>query len=387
MAIARKFGKKRRVTILQPYIAQYRSKFIQNLIRIAEENNIDLEILAGLPNGDQAKRNDNYSVEGVTKLRQFEINLFGRRLTFRLIPLRVFSSDLIIWEQARRNIDAYCLLVPRRLRPFRGALWGHGADYMGSSSRIDEWLRRLLTKNADWFFSYTERGKESVIRQGLSEEKVTVVYNSTDTALLRSQISNLTQEEIQKFRNKLKLSEKNTILFMGGIDFNKRIDIVLNVTKMVKQTIPDLTLLICGDGAERSLVQQASAAHEWIKYLGPTFGDQKTMALAASNVILNPGLVGLIAVDSLASGTPIVTSADATHAPEFEYLVDGETCIVTSGTAHDLSEAIQSLLTDTQKLAEMGKNCSKSVSNLSAEKMAQNFFDGISLSLVRNDSV
>lgn len=381
MIRARSHARIARVVILQPYIAHYRAKFLSELMKLSKENGVELVIFAGNPTGNQAKRNDNYALSGVEWLRQWELHLFGRRIVLRFIPLRVFSADLIIWEQARRNIDVYACLVPRAMRTFRSALWGHGADYMGSRGRFDKWLRKILTRKVDWFFAYTKLGGESAASQGLPKDRISVVFNSTDTRLLQRQMLAIGERDLLKFQNQLNLSKKNTIIFMGGLDESKRISLILEVSKRLRSLIPDFALIVCGDGADRHLVEEAAVENSWIKYLGPATDERKALALAAAKLILNPGLVGLIAVDSLAAGRPIVTCRDVNHAPEFEYLVDGETCLVAKGTPVELAAAVQTLLADSASLRRLSRNCLDAADSLSSETMAKNFFDGIVKSL------
>lgn len=46
----------------------------------------------------------------------------------------------------------------------------------------------------------------------------------------------------------------------------------------------------------------------------------------ASSALLMPGRIGLVAVDALVLGIPIITTDWKYHAPEAEFLVEGESC-------------------------------------------------------------
>ena len=60
---------------------------------------------------------------------------------------------------------------------------------------------------------------------------------------------------------------------------------------------------------------------------------------AVSRLLLNPGRVGLVAVDALALGLPVLTTGAARHAPEIEYLREGADLRTVPATAELLAEA------------------------------------------------
>ena len=92
----------------------------------------------------------------------------------------IAGSDLVILEQARRNLEAYPLLFGRS--SVSVALWGHGRTSARETRAWEHrWLDRM-TMRADWFFAYTEGGRKYVVDRGFPADRTTVVQNSTDTA-------------------------------------------------------------------------------------------------------------------------------------------------------------------------------------------------------------
>ena len=59
--------------------------------------------------------------------------------------------------------------------------------------------------------------------------------------------------------------------------------------------------------------------------LGRVNGKTKATVLASADAIVNPGRIGLVAVDALAAGIPVLTTQYRFHAPEAEYLSEGQT--------------------------------------------------------------
>lgn len=56
-------------------------------------------------------------------------------------------------------------------------------------------------------------------------------------------------------------------------------------------------------------------------------------------MLLNPGRVGLVAVDALVLGLPVLTSDAGRHAPEIEYLTEGSDLFTVPATPTDLADA------------------------------------------------
>ena len=62
-----------------------------------------------------------------------------------------------------------------------------------------------------------------------------------------------------------------------------------------------------------------------------------------ATVLLNPGRIGLTAVDALALRIPIVTTSTALHGPEAEYLIHGESVFATADDPSAFVEAALAL--------------------------------------------
>jgi glycosyltransferase involved in cell wall biosynthesis len=296
-----------RVVILQEYVPEYRVAFFETLHELAKSEGIELIVASGVPRGAQRLRGDAATVGFHVPLRQREFRIMKKRLVFRRIGKAVASADLVILEQARRNVDAYRLLLPRHTRRLI-ALWGHGKDYTQPTSRLNRALHRMLTLRADWFFAYTKGGIAAVTEVGYPMARTTAVQNSIDTAALRSGISDVTCHSIASFSDDLDLRGK-TALFMGALDDSKRLDFLCEAAELSHALNSDFRLLIGGDGALREDMQRRASIHSWLTYLGPIREREKAVALATAQVIAMPGRVGLVAVDSFASGVPIITTA------------------------------------------------------------------------------
>ncbi|HAB40053.1 MAG TPA: hypothetical protein DCE52_18980 [Rhodobacteraceae bacterium] len=111
-----------------------------------------------------------------------------------------------------------------------------------------------------------------------------------------------------------------------------------------------------------------------VVYLGRVEGRQKALALAASDLLVIPEWVGLVAVDSLAAAIPILTTS---HSPEAEYLIHDENSIFVDHSVSTYAKAIQELLCGDSQLQQLTTGCRSASQSLSIELMADAFHQGV----------
>ncbi len=86
---------------------------------------------------------------------------------------------------------------------------------------------------------------------------------------------------------------------------------------MIRRDIPDFELVVIGKGPEADFIETAAAQHEWIHFVGPKSDDEKVPYWALSKLLLMPGLVGLVVLDSFALGVPMITTDYPYHSRRF----------------------------------------------------------------------
>lgn len=353
--------------IVQEYVPLYRKALFDELARLARAEGDEVTVYAGRPSAMQAGRNDAVTdASWLRSIKQHEFRILHRRATVRLLPRSVWRADLIVVEQARRNLDLPILLLWPRSRRKTG-LWGHGADHVTVPSRFDRFVSRALLRRAAWLFAYTPKGAVAAARTGMDTTRTTVVYNSVDSSTLRRDMASIPMSESRP---------PARAAFIGGLDSSKRIEELIQIGEAAHAMEPRFRLTVAGDGVLRSTVTAAAARFAWFDFVGPVSGPAKAELLVRSDLLLLPGRVGLAAVDSLVAGRPIVTLADSTHAPEFEYLVPGETCFV-AGSVSGAAKTVVHLLRDRRALEVAQDRCRAASEQYSIEKTARYFHRGL----------
>ncbi len=362
----------------------YRQPFFEQLIQLLDLHGIECRVFAGNPNKVQAKRNDGFESTFIRKVNQREYRVFGKRVVVSDVLDELAEFDMVIFEQARRNLALYRILARRGLirrsnsRPRQVlGLWGHGRDYATKSGTVTRLLMAQITNQVDWFFGYTQDSVEHVVSQGFERSRTTTVENSIDTKNLLADLQRAPHRSSQD-------TVTTNLCYIGALDSSKNIPMVLSCAELVHRGNPQVRLTILGDGEASGDVEEYCSVREWASYRGHSTGKEKAEVLAKSQLILNPGRIGLIALDSLTAGVPIATTDYGLHAPEYAYLDPGLTCAVFSGDDESYARGVTELLSDRELLSRMQQNCIDKRGNYSIENMAKNFADGIRAALKMN---
>jgi len=368
----------RRVLIVQEYVPDYRLAFFERLRDDLNMTAVQLVVAAGVPSGEQAKRGDDSgAVDGIVRVPARGIRARSRSASLRTIGPLLGGVDLVIVEQAIRQLETYRLLLGPRPNGLRVALWGHGRNYVSQPSVIEEGVKGFLTRRANWFFAYTRGGAEAVASAGFPPERITVVQNSTDTKRLQELLRSVTKSQIDEIQTRLGLPPANVCLFVGALDATKRLDFLFTACRMIADRLPDFTLIVAGDGPLRPMVERLATQEPWLRYVGRASDADKAVLARISQAIVMPGGVGLVAVDAFALETPIVTTDSPAHGPEFEYLEDGRNAIIAGNTEYAYANAMATALTDTKLRSRLEGRCRIEAERYSVETMATNFRAGI----------
>ncbi len=365
----------KRFALVQEYVPAYRARLFEAMAAAAAADGDELLVFAGEPEAGLAQRNDGITARPwLRRIRQREFRLFGRRITLRELPAAVRHADLIVMEQARRNLDLPFLLIwPGTAK--KVALWGHGTDLVKMPSRLERKYSVGLLRRAVWFFAYTESGAQWAESAGVGRGRVTVLRNSIDVVQLRHDLAAV-QPGL--------LPQPFQAVFIGGLDASKGITELIELSVRIKRLQPDFRLVVVGDGELRDLVMDACERFDWIVYRGALTGRSKAQVLLESDVLLLPGRVGLVAVDSLVAGRPVVTLSTSLHAPEYEYLEPDETCIA-ADSVQDAALRTSALLADREQLEAMQQRCREAARGFSIEEMAGRFRDGLHRAIEGSD--
>ena len=377
------------VTILFKNCHQYRVPFFRQLRRNLEQKGIELRLVVGgglpedLAKGDTAAD----SLPWAEERRFRSITALGHTVLWQPGFDLARSSDLIITEQASKQLFNIVLSYGQRLLGTRHAFWGHGKNFQASlEGGAGEGLKRRLTKRAHWFFAYNSLSAEAAVEFGMDPDNVTSVMNSTDTEHMRDVRMSLPSHTADAVRHELSMGDGPVALYLGGVYLHKRPEFLVEAAEHIRSLIPTFEMIVIGSGSAVGVIEEASAKYDWFHHLGARYGDERIRLASVADVQLMPGLVGLNVVDGFALGLPTITTDIDYHSPEIEYLLDGVNGIVTpaGSTPENFAEVAADVLRSPERLRRLREGAELAGKELSIADMARRFADGIVQALREN---
>jgi glycosyltransferase involved in cell wall biosynthesis len=303
----------------------------------------------------------------------------GERVLMQLPPLGLLaSSDLVIVVQASGYVLNYPLLVLSALRLKRVGFWGHGWNRQGAKSSLSERLKRRLARSPDWWFAYTEKTKQYLVSAGMDPNRVTTIDNAIDTREFSDAVLTVRQDEIAATMARLHLAREHRIaLYCGSLYREKRLPFLLEAARQIRSILPGFCLLVIGAGKEEGLVREFAAQHDFVRYLGPLFAREKAVLFRLAEVFLNPGVAGLAILDSFAARMPFITTTDAPHGPEVDYLVHNSNGLFLPSDERAFAREVAQLLADSTRLARLRDGAGRSGARYTIENMVRSVESGI----------
>jgi phosphatidylinositol alpha-mannosyltransferase len=140
-----------------------------------------------------------------------------------------------------------------------------------------------------------------------------------------------------------------TVLFLGRFDEpRKGMEVLLGALPAVAQRFPDVEVLVVGRGDEEDLREEAGELAVHLRFLGQVENAEKASALRSADVYCAPNTggesFGIVLVEAMAAGTPVVASnLDAFR----RVLEDGNAgCLVPVEDSEALADALIAVLGD-----------------------------------------
>lgn len=367
-----------KVTIVQRILPHYRICFVERLHEQLAMRGIELELVYGQELPGTIPRTVPLWKPWTREITNRYFTVGSTELVWQPCLSHLRGSDLVIVEQSNRLLLNYWLQIRRSFSGPMLGFWGHGRNMQSRQPQgLRERFKSALVRHVDWWFAYTEFSRDIVMRSGFPEERITVVNNAIDDEQLGRGMQACSGIEPLEMARSLGCSSGNVALFCGGLHREKRIDFLLSAAERVRALVPDFELLIVGDGPERSRIEEARRRLPWIHYAGPQMGEASARYLHAARLLMMPGLVGLVIVDSFIGRCPIFTTEFPFHSPEIAYLRSGHNGYMTADDVESYAQTVAEHLTQPQVLDGLKAGCDESARKYSLSAMVANFAGGV----------
>ena len=144
------------------------------------------------------------------------------------------------------------------------------------------------------------------------------------------------------------IDDKRNILFVGRFEKRKGVRYLLRAIPAIRERHPNTRFIFVGEGRSRKGFQHFVEQMGWpdVVFTGYVSDDEKLRYFASSHVFCAPATggesMGIVLLESMASGTPIVASNIQGYATVVTSGVDG--LLTTSRNIEELANAVSSLL-------------------------------------------
>lgn len=365
---------------MQRSLRRYRAGFYDALRAELAADGIELLLYHSTPAVEDDPRDDALELPWARHVPRREVQVAGRRLLLQRPDPEMLASRLVIVEQASRLLLNYELLWHQRRGRTRVAFWGHGRSFAGDASPVAERVKAWVSGRAHWWFAYTERTERILTELGYPADRVTVVDNAIDTAQLATQLTQAHADGApSELRRELRLGDGPVGLFLGTLRDDKGLEVLFEATDRIHAERDDFRLLVVGSGPLGDEVARHASGRSWLHHLGSRYGDDLAAVLALADLVLLPGAVGLVALDSFVSATPLVTAVERDHGPELAYLRHRENALVVEDGTDPAryAEAVLEVLGDEQLASRLVAGCERSASRYTIEAMVSAFAEGV----------
>ena len=325
------------------------------------------------------------------KSRTYAVKLAGKQLSFQTFPFEASKYDLLVLGSELNNLS-YPISYLWRSRGKSIAFWGHGRDSSVVNPKgfkaLGERTKVWLTRRADGFFAYTNGVRDYMANNGVDRRKIFVLHNTIDIAKQRVLFESLIPRR-ESLRSQAGLNGKKVLLFVGRLNRRKHLDTLFEAFHALRKMDRSYHLIIVGAG-EASILQKLrdTCGEESFRYVGTVPYADIGHYYVISDLYTFPGAVGLGPLQALCFDLNSAVIDSPIHNPEYEYLGSHNALILPEGsTSERFALAINGLLEDRPRWAELRAQAWPSIRHLTIENMAANFIAGVSSILQQNGQV
>ena len=219
---------------------------------------------------------------------------------------------------------------------------------------------------------------------GLDKRKLFVARNLIDIKPLRESCQSWNEERLQQFRVDQDLGKGPVLLSVGRLTERKRLDLLLEAAVKLRPHLPDLRVVIIGDGPVIEPLQrqvQEADLEDTVLFTGMISDEKKiTPWFLAADLVVAPAQIGHLATHAHGYGVPLVTGDDRSlQGPEIEIMIPQVTGMTYAQNQVDsLVSVIRELLADEKRLNEMSIQATRRTDDFcGVEKTAQGFIEAV----------
>lgn len=292
-----------------------------------------------------------------------------------LASLPYFDRDIDIIHAHSTNTLLYALIL--RFVTCRSARIVFTFHLFLIDQPFQRWVKKQLFSQADCLHcSSKELVEQSQNDYAQSKDKIVHLCLGTDS----DKFTKVSAAEKAAYRHDLNLSSDHfTLLFVGRLNPEKNVDLILDALSLEKDLHPQVKLLIVGDGPCREELKQKvqeNALESFVQFLG--YQSQMRSIYGAADLLILPSrdreTFGLVVTEAAFCGVPCLRSNTPGASDQ---IIDGFNGVVyDKNNAEEFSQQLSDLIQQPPQVQKMGEAaCKIATEKFSLATMADRFDD------------
>ncbi len=346
------------VVILQRFIPAYRVAVFEE---IAEKALFKITYVIGENiDGIKAHNSENLSNLNFIKLNSKGLKVFNRTLVWHvgLLKTLIRLKPKVIVCEAESHFLGYLTAITYKILLFGRPKLVKWCFFIlpgreNERGHIELTLRKIIRSFFSAFISYSEMGKNYLIKQGIESSRIYVAHNVCDTKRFLDKADHLKLSN-REAKKHLKLNDKFVVSFIGSLEELKCPDMIIDIACNLHKE--NIHFLIIGEGPLRKQLQQI-VNEKNLSNLSITgrISEDISIYYRATDLTILPGRGGIVISESMCFSTPVIThQADGT---ELDLIINHNTGVILHSNEIDLfSKSIKILSSNLENCKKMGMN-------------------------------
>ena len=212
------------------------------------------------------------------------------------------------------------------------------------------------------FHAISESTRDDLVRRGVPAERIVVIHPGVDSQGYRPDLTT-------------PRATRPTFLYLGRLKRYKGVEFAIRAVAAVRATRPDITLEICGQGADRLRLERLAAEHrvsDAVRFLGYVSEEEKPRLLRRAWAVVFPSPKegwGITNVEAAACGTAALASDSPGLRESVQNSVTGY--LVPHGDVPALADRMLALAADSSLVERLGRAARRFAEGLSWESAAR----------------
>jgi glycosyltransferase involved in cell wall biosynthesis len=221
----------------------------------------------------------------------------------------------------------------------------------------DDTIEDIMWKFMLWYYDHMDfiyvpsrDTGEELIEKGIDSKKIKIFPRGIDIDRFHPSKRNGYLTEHYQIKEPIKL------LYVGRVSKEKNLHLLVDVFKMLTQTVKNIHLVVVGDGPYLDEMKEQLRGMP-CTFTGYLEGEELSFVYASSDIFVFPSTTdtfGNVVLEAQASGIPVIVTDKG--GPHENILKDQTGWVVKADDPEDLLEAIQRMIAKPQWIRNMGKS-------------------------------